>query len=138
MRDPDPEAVRAAVAEWSAHRGEVRAEVLDLIRELRAGGVPVAIASNATDWLDADLAQLGLTGEVDAVVNSSVLRRYKPTAEFFHAACEAVATPPAHCLFVDDDDRNVRGARAAGLSAYRYTDSADLRYVRAALRSAVA
>ena len=42
-------------------------------------------------------------------------------------------TPPERCLFVDDQERNVRGARAAGLSAYRWNGPADLPYLRAAL-----
>jgi putative hydrolase of the HAD superfamily len=36
-------------------------------------------------------------------------------------------------LFVDDEDRNVRGAREAGLAAFRWTGPMDLPYVRAAL-----
>ncbi|MGH3657884.1 MAG: HAD family hydrolase [Micromonosporaceae bacterium] len=128
----EPVAV-AAVAEWASHRGSVQSEELAVVREVRAAGIPVAIASNASDWLDADLDALGLLGEVDVVVNSSVVGHAKPSAEFFAAACRAVAVPPARCLFVDDDTRNVTGARAAGLAAYRYTGTADLRYVRAAV-----
>lgn len=122
----------AAVEKWHTHRGEVVPEVLALVRELRAAGVPVGLATNATSRLDEDLELLGLVGEFDAVVNSSVVRAHKPTAEFFTAACLAVAKAPSVCLFVDDDDRNVRGARAAGLSAYRWNGPDDLRYLRAA------
>jgi putative hydrolase of the HAD superfamily len=123
-----------AVAEWFAYRGEVNAEVLEWVRQVRAAGIPVAIASNATDCLDADLDKLGLRDEVDAVVNSSVVGHHKPTAEFFAAACAAVRTPLDRCLLVDDDHRHVAGARVAGLAAYRYSEPGDLRYVRAALR----
>ena len=125
----------AAVAEWGSYRGEVQTEVLDWVREVRAAGVPVAIVCNATDRLDADLDELGLTGEVDAVVNSSVVGYHNPAPEFFAAACAAVATPPDRCLLVDDDHRHVAGARVCGLAAYRFSTPADLRYVRAALRA---
>jgi phosphoglycolate phosphatase-like HAD superfamily hydrolase len=54
---------------------------------------------------------------------------------FFAAACESVDTPAARCLYVGDDDRAIRAARAAGLSAFRYTGTADLGYLRAALLS---
>jgi putative hydrolase of the HAD superfamily len=126
-------AARAAVDEWSAYRGEVDPEVLGFVREVRAAGLPVGIATNATDWLDADLAALRLTGEVDAVVNSSVLGVPKPAREFFAAACAALGVPANRVLFVDDSDRCVRGARVAGLPAYRWNGPADLRYLRAAL-----
>ncbi|MEH1169881.1 HAD-IA family hydrolase [Micromonospora sp. CPCC 205539] len=128
-----PERARAAVEQWQRYRGEVDTEVLDVVREVRAAGVKVGLATNATDLLDADLAALGLVGELDVVVNSSTLGVHKPAPEYFAAACAALATPPARVLFVDDEDWAVRGARSAGLSAHRWGGHADLRYLRAAL-----
>ncbi|MFI6228079.1 HAD-IA family hydrolase [Micromonospora echinospora] len=132
-RSVDAERARAAVAEWQAYRGEVDPDVLAFVREVRAAGIPVGLATNATDLLDADLAALGLTDELDAVVNSSKLGVHKPSKEYFRAACEALRTPPDRVLFVDDDDRMISGARVAGLSAYRWSGPEGLRYVRAAL-----
>ncbi|XTZ13406.1 HAD-IA family hydrolase [Micromonospora echinospora] len=129
----DAERARAAVTQWQAYRGEVDPDVLAFVREVRAAGIPVGLATNATDLLDADLAALGLTEELDAVVNSSALGVHKPAKEYFRAACEALRTPPDRVLFVDDDDRMVSGARVAGLSAYRWSGPEGLRYVRAAL-----
>ena len=115
-----PDRARAAVEQWQRYRGEVDAEVLAFVREVRAAGVRVGLGTNATDLLDADLAALGLVGELDVVVNSSVVGVHKPAPEYFQAACVALETPPARVLFVDDEDWAVRGARAAGLSAYRW------------------
>ncbi|GLY21124.1 HAD-IA family hydrolase [Micromonospora sp. NBRC 101691] len=129
----DAERARAAVTEWQTYRGEVDPDVLAFVREVRAAGIPVGLATNATDLLDADLAALGLTDELDAVVNSSALGVHKPAKEYFRAACEALRTPPDRVLFVDDDDRMISGARVAGLSAYRWSGPEGLRYVRAAL-----
>ena len=117
----------------SAYRGEVDPEVLAFVREVRAAGLRVGLATNATDLLDADLAALGLVGEFDVVVNSSAIGVHKPAPEFFQAGCVAVAPRRPGCLFVDDEDRAVRGARVAGLSAHRWSGPADLRYLRAAL-----
>jgi len=36
-------------------------------------------------------------------------------------------------LFIDDDDRAVRGARVAGMPAYRWSSRRDFTYLRAAL-----
>lgn len=127
------EQAQAAVAEWQAHRGTVDIEVLGLVRELRARGIAVVLATNATDHLDADLAALDLQREVDVVVNSSAIGHHKPTREYFASVCAAVDLPPARCLLLDDDDRCCRGARAAGLVAFRYTGPPDLVYVRSAL-----
>lgn len=124
---------RAAVQEWQSYRGEVDPEVLAFLREVRAAGIRVGLGTNATDLLDADLAALDLIGELDVIVNSSVVGVHKPAKEYFQAACEALGTPPGRVLFVDDEDRAVAGARVAGLSAHRWSGPADLRYLRAAL-----
>jgi len=128
-----PKAAWSAVEEWHAYRGEVAPDVLDFIRRVRAAGVPVGLATNATSALGADLDKVGLTDEFDVVVNSSAIGIHKPAREFFNLACVAVRTEPARCFFVDDDDRNVRGARVAGLSAFRWTGADDLPYLQAAL-----
>lgn len=130
------ERARAAVQRWQRYRGEVDPDVLAFVREVRAAGVKVGLGTNATDRLDADLAELGLVGEFDVVVNSSVVGVPKPGREYFQAACAALATPAKQVLFVDDEDRAVSGARVAGLSAYRWSGVEGLRYLRAVLEPA--
>lgn len=122
----------AAVEEWQADRGAVDHDVMRLVRDVRAAGFPVALGSNATDRLDADLELLGVAGEFDAVVNASVVGFAKPHPAFFEAACKALGAPAAEVLFLDDSARFVAGARSAGLNGLRYTGHADLAYVRAA------
>ncbi|MEU6022166.1 HAD-IA family hydrolase [Micromonospora sp. NPDC048871] len=129
----DPERARAAVEQWQRYRGEVDPQVLAFIREVRAAGIRVGLGTNATDLLDADLAALDLTDELDVVVNSSAIGIHKPAKEYFQAACVALETPPDRVLFVDDEDRAINGARVAGLSAYRWNGPEDLRYLRAVL-----
>ncbi|BBH64388.1 haloacid dehalogenase [Actinoplanes sp. OR16] len=123
----------AAVAEWQAYRGEVDPEALAFVREVRAAGRPVAIATNATDRLRGDLDALGLTGEVDLVLSSWEMKVHKPAPEYFEQACQEIGQLPKHVLMVDDDDRVVRGARAAGLSGYRWAGPEHLPYLRKVL-----
>jgi putative hydrolase of the HAD superfamily len=123
----------AAVARWQQHRGYVDDEVLAFIREVRAAGRPVGLATNATDRLRADLELLGLADEFDAVVSSWELKIHKPAPEFFERACRALGLEAPWVLFVDDDDRVVRGARAAKLPAFRWSGPQDLPYLRKAL-----
>jgi putative hydrolase of the HAD superfamily len=127
------ENAEAAVAEWQSYRGEPDPEVLAFIREVRAAGRPVGLATNATDRLGEDLATLGLADEVDLVVSSWEIKVHKPAPEFFQKACELIGVPPKQVLFIDDDDRAVRGARVAGLAAYRWAGPDHLDYLRKAL-----
>ena len=134
MRLPLPEAdAAAAVAEWQQHRGRIDQDVLGFVREVRAAGLPVGLATNATDLLRGDLEALGLADAFDVVLSSWELKIHKPAPEFFVRACAALNQDPQWVLFVDDDDRAVRGARAAKLLAYRWTGKHELGYLRAAL-----
>ena len=134
MRLPLPgEDAAAVVTEWQTHRGQVDAEVLAFVRDVRAAGLPVGLATNATDRLPADLELLGLTGEFDTVVSSYELKIHKPAPEFFERACAALGLEAPWVLFVDDDDRAVRGARAVKMPAYRWSERRQFPYLRAAL-----
>lgn len=44
----------------------------------------------------------------------------KPDKGIFLTAAENVSTPPQHCLFIDDLQVNVDGARAAGMQAIQF------------------
>jgi putative hydrolase of the HAD superfamily len=127
---------RSLIVEWDAYRGSVAPAALAFVRETRQSGIPVALATNATDGLDLELATLGIEHDFDVVVSSARVGVAKPHPDFYEAACVAVRTAPGRCLFVDDVDRNVRGARAAGLLAHRYAGPDDLRYLREALAPA--
>ncbi|GAA4947775.1 HAD family hydrolase [Actinoplanes utahensis] len=132
-RLPIGDQAAAAVGEWQEYRGEPDPEALAFVREVRAGGRKVGIATNGTDLLAGDLDALGLTGEVDLVVNSWDLKVHKPAPEFFEKACLAIGALPKHVLFVDDDDRVIRGARSAGLSGYRWIGPDHVPYLRKVL-----
>ncbi|AEV88190.1 haloacid dehalogenase [Actinoplanes sp. SE50] len=130
----EPAEAAAAVAEWQPARlGEVDPDALEFVRGVRAAGRPVGLATNATDRLRADLDALGLTAEVDVVLSSWEMKVHKPAPEYFEQACQAIGVPPGQVLFVDDDDRVIRGARSAGLSGYRWAGTEHVPYLRKAL-----
>jgi putative hydrolase of the HAD superfamily len=51
----------------------------------------------------------------------------KPNPEIYRAAAANVRTPTEHCLFVDDLQDNVNGARAVGMSSVRFESVSLLR-----------
>lgn len=51
----------------------------------------------------------------------------KPAVEIYRRAAANVETPPEQCLFIDDLEANVQGARAAGMQAIRFESHARLR-----------
>ncbi|MGW0231363.1 HAD family hydrolase [Actinopolymorpha singaporensis] len=116
----------AAVDAWSAPAGRVDSDVLDLLDAVRTH-VPVVLVSNATTRLERDLAALGLTAHLDAVVNTSRIGVVKPDPRVFRYAAALVGVDLSRCLFVDDQPGNVEAARALGMQGLAYTGPAGLR-----------
>ncbi len=113
-------AVAPAVDRWLEYRGDMDAEMLDVVRRVR-GEVPVALVSNATDRLRDDLAHHGLADAFDLVVNSAEIGTAKPDRQIFLAASAGLGVTVEHCFFTDDRPENVAGARLAGLQAEVFT-----------------
>ncbi|MCX4451201.1 HAD family hydrolase [Streptomyces sp. NPDC087866] len=111
--------------------------VVGLLRQVRRS-IPVVLVTNATVWLDDDLARLGLTGLADHVVNSSRVRIAKPDAEIYKIAAERAGVPAHRCAFVDDSRTNIDAARRAGMTAVLYRDIRDLRRLVAPVVDAAA
>ncbi len=89
------------------------------------------LVTNATVWLDDDLARLGLTGLADHVVNSSRVRVAKPDPAIYTIAAQRAGVPVHRCAFVDDNRANVDAARHAGMTAVHYSSIDDLRQLLA-------
>ena len=87
------------------------------LRDLRARGIRVVVASNWDCSLPAFLRDAGLDGLVDAVATSAVAGARKPDARLFETALELAGCGPESALHVGDsvaDD--VAGAAAAGIA----------------------
>jgi putative hydrolase of the HAD superfamily len=117
-------AVPAAEA-WAAGRGEVDAEMVRLIRRLRAQ-VPVGLLSNATNRLREDLEHHGLHESFDVVLCSAELGLVKPNPAIFRHAAQVIGQPADACFFADDLAVNVDGARSVGMQAALFTSRAQL------------
>lgn len=85
-----------------------------------------ALLSNATIYLDALLAEHGLTAIFDVIVNSARVGLRKPDPEIFKLTVERMGLSPTECLLVDDKDRNTRVAQALGVKAIVFRSAAHL------------
>ncbi|MGW7332644.1 HAD-IA family hydrolase [Streptomyces sp. NPDC054840] len=123
------------VSGWTALTGLVDTAVLELLTAAR-NRVPVALVSNATTRLEADLTALGLADAFDAVVNTARIGVAKPDHRVFEAAAKAVGVAPQRCLFIDDTPGHVAAAQEAGLTGIHYRHVDQLRRATAPLRPA--
>ncbi|MGI9616415.1 MAG: HAD family hydrolase [Acidimicrobiales bacterium] len=116
-----------AAAEWTVDIGTPDPDALALLDELRAGGYTVAILTNGTDTIDAELATLGIDQHVDAVFNSAVIGVAKPHPDAFRHVCRELDVAPESVFFTDDSASKLGGALEIGMTAVVFTTVGSLR-----------
>jgi putative hydrolase of the HAD superfamily len=114
----------------------IRPEALQAIAQARARGAPMAILSNELDlFYGADFRQrLPFLQDFDVIVDATHSGILKPDVRAYRAVEQALGLPAAQCVLVDDQARNVRGARDAGWHAV----ALDVRDPGAAFAQAIA
>lgn len=117
------ELARIDVESWS----ELRAGTLEVLRDAAQGGTRMALLSNAPHGLAAYLAEHPALGFFSRRLFSSQLGRVKPEPEIYAAAVQAIGSPAAEVLLIDDRAENVEGAIRAGLQGVRFVDPGALR-----------
>jgi putative hydrolase of the HAD superfamily len=89
----------------------------DLLGRLKARGFRLAVISNAEGRIAADLAEAGLAGFFETIVDSHIEGVTKPDPRLFRIALERVGARAEESLYIGDIYWiDVAGARAAGLS----------------------
>ncbi|HSJ51736.1 MAG TPA: HAD-IA family hydrolase [Actinomycetota bacterium] len=98
----------------------------EVLRDLRARGVPTALVSMCAPDTPAIWRASPLGGLVDVEVFSSEVGLRKPEPEIYLSATEALGVDPAECLYVGDGAyAELTGASAVGMRAVLIRDPAD-------------
>ena len=91
-----------------------------LVRGLRPR-YKTALLSNFSARLRDELAQHGLLDAFDAIIISGQVGIVKPDARVYRLAAGRLGVLPGECLFVDDYDENIAGARAVGMQTLHFS-----------------
>ncbi len=112
---------------FQAIRGEdpnrsVRASAHRTVRAARAAGLRVGILSNELElfWGRPFMARLEILSDVDALVDATHTGILKPDPRAYRFALEELDTSAERVLFVDDQMRNVEGARRLGITTVHF------------------
>ncbi|WP_431902043.1 HAD family hydrolase [Amycolatopsis thermoflava] len=105
---------------WS----DVRESSLELLAGLSEAGVPLALLSNAPSSFARFAERQDWMRHFRVRVFSGDVGVAKPDAEIFELLVARLGVPAGDCVFFDDRQSNVDGARAAGLRAHVW-DGAD-------------
>ena len=95
-----------------------------LVRRARSHGIRTALLSNS--WGNT-YPRDTWEGMFDDIVISGEVGLRKPEPEIFLLAARRLNLEPPECVFIDDAEPNVLGARAVGLDALLHTDPVSTR-----------
>ena len=90
--------------------------IRELLDEVAAAGVPMAIASTSTArWVVPAVERLGLTHRFDTVVTANDVERRKPAPDVYLEAARRLGANPRRSVAVEDSGPGVAAATAAGM-----------------------
>jgi len=100
----------------------IRPEAVAAIEAAHAAGCRLAVLSNELDlFYGADFRQrLPLLDRFDLIVDASHTGILKPDPRAYAAVTDGLRVAAADCVFVDDQLRNVDGARRAGMQVVHF------------------
>jgi putative hydrolase of the HAD superfamily len=106
---------------------------VDVLSDLRAGGTPLALLSNAGADYGSYFRHGPLGDFFSACYVSGELGLIKPDAQIFRHVLADLGLTPADAVFIDNREPNVAGAEALGITGHVFTDPDRLRRFLAAL-----
>jgi 2-haloacid dehalogenase len=99
----------------------------EILEALRAAGVPLYAITNfsAEKFTEAQSRFAFLRGFRDVVVSAQE-RLLKPDPAIYRVLLQRNGLDASRCLFIDDSEKNVRGAEAVGMRAHFFRDAPTL------------
>jgi putative hydrolase of the HAD superfamily len=99
-----------------------RPRMVAAVARVRAGGLRVGALTN--NWVSEDGSAAGreLRAHFDVVVESAVVGLRKPDPRIYELACRELGCAPPEAVFLDDIGRNLKPARALGMTTIKVGD----------------
>ena len=123
------EALKLYQTNWMDTMGEEIPGMYDLIKSLKANGFPVIYG--LTNWSAETFPTVQKTYRIfsliDNIVVSGEVKQLKPNPEIFHTLLNKYNLKAEESLFIDDNMKNVDGAKAVGINAIRFENAQKLK-----------
>lgn len=107
--------------------------IVELLADLRAGGTPLALLSNAGPDYGSYFRHGPLGDFFTSCYVSGELGLLKPHPDIYRHVLHDLGITPADAIFIDNRETNVAGAQALGITGHVFTDAGRLREFLAAL-----
>ncbi|MGB6305776.1 MAG: HAD family phosphatase [Acidobacteriaceae bacterium] len=97
--------------------------MIEFLRELRAQGPrdnsTYMLSNESRELMEYRIPTFGLSGLFDAFLVSAYIALRKPEPAFFQCALDISQRQPDECVFIDDREENLEGARQVGIQGIR-------------------
>ena len=111
----------ARLMAYIAEAGVPRPRMLEAIRRIRARGLRTAALTN--NWVrEGPREGHRLREHFDVFVESAVVGLRKPDPRIYELVCRELGVAPSRAAFLDDIGRNLKTARALGMSTIKVDD----------------
>lgn len=101
--------------------------MLELIHEIKAQGIQVALLSNTNKHRARFLESRGSYDPFDPILLSCYLGVRKPDPRIFQRLLQCIMHSPDECVFVDNQKNNVEASRKLGIDGIVFTSADALR-----------
>ncbi|MBT7541120.1 MAG: HAD-IA family hydrolase [Gammaproteobacteria bacterium] len=100
----------------------IRPEALDAMAKAQAGGARLAILSNELDlFYGAGFRdKLPFMRQFEVVIDATYTKIMKPDPRAYYSCAEALGLACEDCIFVDDQLRNIVGAKQVGMQTVHF------------------
>jgi 2-haloacid dehalogenase len=123
------EPIEAWYGRWTETINGPISDTVEVLKEIRDSGNYKLYA--LTNWSDQTFpwayANFDFLKWFEGIVVSGTEKTRKPFPEFYNILLERYGVNPAKAIFIDDNHKNVEGARTVGISSIHFQNAAQLR-----------
>ncbi len=100
--------------------------VKEWMRRLKNNGYRLYILSNYGEWTYHHTQEaLSFLADVDGAMFSYQVKQIKPEPEIYQSLLKKFDLKPSECVFLDDREENIRGAKEQGIAGILFTSYED-------------
>lgn len=117
------EPMKAAYENWYRNLPEIPG-MHQLVKKLKAKGVRVFLISNISKGFAEHAGEFAVIREMEECIFSASVGLTKPSGEIFELLLKKASINAAESIFIDDSEKNIRGAESVGIKGYLFDGNA--------------
>ncbi|MBO7459932.1 MAG: HAD family phosphatase [Bacteroidales bacterium] len=123
------EALKLYQTNWMDTMGDEIPGMYDLIKSLKDNGFPIiyGLTNWSAETFPTVQKKYRIFSLIDKIIVSGEVKQLKPNPEIFHTLLNTFNLKAEESLFIDDNIKNVEGAKAVGINALRFENANKLK-----------